>query len=290
MGTAVVVDGALVPADGALSALDRGALLGDAAFEVVRVYAGTPFMLDAHLARLRSSLARLAFEASPESAVLERDVRLALEASGEGDAYLRIAVTRGDGLGLAVPAPGHRRVVLAAPLLLPQVEVYDQGVAAIVVASPFEAGALRAGGAKTTSYVEHVLATHEARREGAFEAIFMAPTGQILEGASSNVFVVHEGRIRTPPASTGILAGITRGAVLAHARSLGLDADEGLVTLTTLRAADEIVLTSSIRELVPVTTLDGIPLRPPGPVYRALRARYAEAVAEARRASNPRSD
>jgi branched-chain amino acid aminotransferase len=286
----VVVDGELVHSARALSALDRGALLGDAAFEVLRVYAGVPFLLGDHLARLTQSLEILGFEDAPARASLEKDVARVLEASRLRDAYLRIAITRGEGLGLSIPTTRCTRVVIAAPLVLPAKEAYTHGVAATVVASPFEAGALRARGAKTTSYLEHVLATKEAKAATAFEAILMAPTGQILEGASSNVFMVQGGTLLTPPASTGILAGITRAEVLRAARDLGIEARESLVTLTPLRRADELFLTSSIRELVPITKLDKNTLGPPGPVYKALHDRYRARVEAAVSEANPSAD
>lgn len=280
----VLVDGETVDVARGISALDRGFLLGDGAFEVLRTYGRHPFRLRAHLDRLYASLDVLRFASRPERSALEDDIARAI-AEGPEDAYVRVVVTRGDGLGLVPRATtSPRRVVLVAPMTPPASATYEAGVGAEVLASPFDAGALRSGGAKASSYVESVLATLEAREGGATEAIYMAPSGQILEGASSNVFAVVDGVLRTPRASAGILAGITRAVVLDEAAADGLAAAESLVTLPELARASEIFLTSSIRELVPVTRLDGRPVGAgvPGPVYLRLRARYAAAVARSR--------
>lgn len=276
-GATILVDGEIVAHAHAISALDRGFLLGDACFEVLRVYGGRPFMLGAHLERLDGALVRVGFVVRPGMRELEHEVLHAIASAGLADAYVRIAVTRGDGLGLT-PRAGiaPRRVVIVAPLSPPDPRMYTDGIAALVVASPFEAGALRAGGAKTTSYVEHVLAAAEARAAGADEAIFMAPSGQILEGASSNVFAVCEGVLVTPRLSTGILPGITRQVVLRLAREATIAHREGLLTLSMLRAASELFMTSSVREIVPVTRLDGRPVGEgrPGAVQERLHAQY----------------
>ena len=141
----------------------------------------------------------------------------------------------------------------------------------------------RASGAKASNYLANLLAVHEAKQKGAQEALMLGRSGQILEGASSNIFIVKDGKLRTPEPQPGILVGITRATVLAAAAEEGIEAEEGEIRPNDLYDADEAFLTSSIREVMPVVSADGrtIGSGRPGPVTKQLHEGYLRAVARA---------
>jgi branched-chain amino acid aminotransferase len=132
--------------------------------------------------------------------------------------------------------------------------------------------------AKTGNYLSHVLAIREARAAGAYEALMLDRDGFVTEGTTSNVFAVRGATLVTPPLAVGILEGVTRGLVLALARELGVPAREERLRPRDLEAADEIFITSSVREIVPVTRLGGRPVGTgrPGPVTAHLHAVFRE--------------
>jgi branched-chain amino acid aminotransferase len=129
------------------------------------------------------------------------------------------------------------------------------------------------------------LAVHEAKKQGAEEALMIGRSGQILEGASSNIFIVKDGKVRTPEPQPGILVGITRAVVLRAAADAGIEVEEAEVRPEDLYGADEAFVTSSIREVMPVVSADGrtIGAGSPGPVTKQLREGYLRAVARATR-------
>ena len=294
MATAVSIDGQLVPAaEARVSVFDRGFLYGDSVYEVVRTYGLAPFEVEAHLRRLEASAARIALRLPWSWDRIGGEVRRVVEASRGGDEHdpvaapwnrgersVRVVVTRGAGeMGLdpglaADPAV----VVIAMPLRGPPLEAYRKGVSAWPFGGP---GGPRRGGdpaAKTGEHLFHVLAVREARAHDAHEALLVDGAGCVTEGASSNVFAVKAGRLVTPPLGVGILAGVTRDVVLRLAGELGVPVDERPVPLDALQAADEVFLTSTVREVVPVVQVGDRPVGAgaPGPVthrlHRAFRA------------------
>jgi branched-chain amino acid aminotransferase len=133
-----------------------------------------------------------------------------------------------------------------------------------------------AAGAKVSNYLANLLAMREAKSRGAQEALVVDAHGHVVEGASSNVFVVAAGRLATPPEAAGILVGITRAHILSAARALGVPVEERALSPDDLWSADEVFITSSIRELLPVVRVEGRPVGAgvPGPVARALHRRF----------------
>lgn len=288
----ISIDGRLLRAARArVSALDRGLRFGDAAFETIRVYGGHPFLWSRHERRLRATLRALRFPP------LEADLRAAALAvvrrSRLAEAALRITVTRGPG-GELLPPPGLRPTVLvvARPLPADLASRRERGVA--VVTLPFGRGVGAAtDGRKTTCYAGAVLGRIEASRRGASEALYVERGGCVSEATTSNVFALRRGRLETPPLSSGCLAGIARNLVLELARRDGLAVREGTLRPADLLAADELFLTGSVIEVMPVTRLDGRPIGRgrPGPVTRRLQdlyaARIARALASARSRHHP---
>jgi branched-chain amino acid aminotransferase len=285
MPTVVSLDGRLVPPDQAVvSVLDRGFLLGESVYEVLRTYGGTPFEEGPHLARLAGS-ARLAALPLPwDEARLGAEVRRAVSASLGGDPpdpaaapwnvgerSARLVVTRGG--GEAAPGVPPRVIVIAEPLRAPPRAAYRDGVAAIL--SPVDRGGDEPA-AKTGARLAHARAQRAAREAGAHEALFLGSDGTVTEGASSNLFAVRGGRLLTPPLEAGLLAGVTRAVVLRLARAAGLPVTEERLDPAALRTADELFITSTAREVLPVVRLEGAPVGDgrPGPVTRRLHAAF----------------
>jgi branched-subunit amino acid aminotransferase/4-amino-4-deoxychorismate lyase len=268
--TVISVDGTVGAAQ--LSVLDRGLLYGDGVFEVLRTWDGVPVSLDAHLDRLYASAAALELFAMPRLELRDSVLRtLAAAGADPEDKRIRIMVTRGPGgLGtrLAELGRGHA-IVIVEPL-----PAQPKALALAVVDWPLPR---RSRGHKTLAYLDHILARELAAAAGADEAARLGPDGEVVEGATSNLFVVLDGRVITPSRQSGALPGITRARVLELCAELGIAASEDTVRPDTLRAADEIFATSSLRGVVPVTLLDGEP-RAAGPVTARLAAAYERSM------------
>lgn len=279
MSTLVVLDGQYCPpAEPTVSVFDRGFLYGDSVFETLRTYGGEPFELEEHLRRLERS-AELVFIPLPlERAELEREVLAAIAAAGNPESYVRVMVTRGQGpLGLDPGlADRPRWVIIVQPLVPPPAEQYERGIAAISYRTERVADATSARGAKIGNYLISVLAMREARSAGAAEALIVDGHGRLLEGASSNVFLVEQGTLVTPPVEAGILAGITRSHLLKLAAELDIPVEQRAPQLEATRAGAELFISSSIRELLAVVRLDGSPIGSgsPGPIYQRLLAAF----------------
>lgn len=282
-GRAVLIDGVLCGPDGAMvSVYDRGFLFGDAVFEVLRTYRGVPFAWDEHVARLRRSAERVFLDLPVDGAVLRGEVERGLVAAANDESSVRIVLSRGTGPVTLDPAAAGRplRVILVETVVAPPRELYSVGIAAVTVRTQRSADGTAAAGAKVTNYLESLLAVREAKASGAQEALIVDGRGEVLEGATSNVFVAKDGRLATPPVEAGILAGITRAHVLQAAAAAGIGVDERRLRPEGLYEADEVFVTSSIRELLPVVRVDGraIGAGVPGPIARSLHRAFRVAV------------
>jgi len=282
-GRVVVLDGtATAPEHALVSVFDRGFLYGDAVFEVLRTYGGRPFALPEHLARLRRSAEKVFIRLPVDEAKLAREIEAALRVAGNEESYVRVIVTRGAGPLSLDPTTATRplRVVIVEPVVPPGRDVYDAGIALASVRAHRATDNTAAAGAKVTNYLPNLLALREAKERGAQEALIVDDRGRALEGATSNVFIVERGRVSTPPASAGILVGITRAHVLAAAEALGIPTEERALPLEDVLHADEVFITSSIREIVPVVRVDDrvVADGKPGPITRALHRAFRERV------------
>ena len=282
----VSIDGHIVDsAEARVSVFDRGFLYGDSVFEVFRTYGGVPFAEKAHLERLARSADLLMISLPLSLEALSSEIGATLRAAGQGEWYVRVMITRGTGPLTYDPSTATEplRVIIVAPLSLPPADYYERGVAVLLLRASRPTDDERASGAKASNYLANLLAVHEAKQQGAQEALLLGRRGQILEGASSNVFVVQNGKVRTPEPEPGILVGITRGTVLAAAEAEGIEVEETEVRPEDLFGADEAFITSSIREVMPVVSADGrtIGSGAPGPVTKRLRAAYRRAVGAA---------
>jgi branched-chain amino acid aminotransferase len=241
--------GSLVPRDEALvSALDHGLTVGDGVFETLKVVNGQAFALTRHLARLDRSAAVLGLTA-PHHDVLRAAVDEVLFANAESitePARLRITVTGG------IAPLGIDRGEAQCTVVVGVMSSNAWPETASVTTVPWTRNEHSAiAGAKTTSYAENLVAMQFAHSRGASEAIFANTAGLLCEGTGSNVFVVLDGVVMTPSLASGCLAGITRELVLEWA-----DVEEADIDAVALRTADEIFLTSSTRDVHPVTRVD----------------------------------
>lgn len=288
MATLVSIDGNIVaPADAKVSVFDRGFLYGDSVFETIRTYDGKPYALDEHLARLARSAERVAIELPVTVGQLHQQVQDVVTASGNAESYIRLMVTRGSGeLGLAPDlAVSPLVVILVTSLHAPPAEAYSEGIAVISHHTRRATDSTLAEGAKVGNYLASVLAMKEAKARGAAEALILDADGHVVEGATSNLFLFWRDAqgtpvLVTPPESSGILPGITRAGVLEVAREQGIQVELRAPTLEDLHTAEEVFISSSIRELLPVVRVDDQPVGQgvPGPLTKRLHEAFREFV------------
>ena len=280
MDPLIWLNGELVPAAAAkVSVLDRGLLYGDGLFETMRAYGGRIFRLDRHLQRLRAGAQALGINLSQSDADLSTATTEALVANVLDDASVRVAVTRGEGAG-PLPADTAPTVfVVARRLAAYDPDLYHQGMTAITASEVRNEHSLLSQ-VKSANYLQSVLARVEAHHNGAQEAILLNTRGYVAEASTSNVFVLHGGRLVTPSLESGALPGITRAAVLELAAEAELEEAERAVPPDELLTADELFLTNSLMEIMPLTELDGqaIATGRPGPVTQRLMKEYSDLV------------
>jgi D-alanine transaminase len=258
-----------------ISVLDRGFLFGDGVYEMIPVYSRTVFRLDEHLQRLARSLAAVQIT-NPYSSEQWRAMVLDLVARQRfDDQSIYLQVTRGVAFprNHAFPSADTPPTVFAFcdPLTIPADQMFTQGVAAITTRD------LRwqRCDIKAISLLANVLAKQEAVNAGVAETI-MLRDGLMIEGAASNIFIVQNGVIYTPAPSEHMLTGITYDLLLELAQQHGLPLVQGDVTEAMLRAADEVWLTSSSKEILAIVLLDERPVGKgvPGPIYSQMLAFY----------------
>jgi branched-chain amino acid aminotransferase len=254
--TTVWVDGVLVGSDDAVvPALDHGLTVGDGVFETCKVTDGVPFALSRHLRRLERSATGLGL-APPDEDVVRMAVADVVGAAELPFGRLRITWTAGLGpLGSDRHAGPGTLVVAATPVAPWPADV----TAATVPWTRNERGAT--AGLKTTSYAENVVALQEAHARGGSEALMANTRGELCEGTGTNVVVAVDGELVTPPLESGCLAGVTRALLLEWAAEEGLPVVERTLPFDVLETAEEVLLTSSTRDVQPLAALDGRPLR-----------------------------
>jgi branched-chain amino acid aminotransferase len=238
------VDGAIGPAEEArIPVTDEGLTRGDGGFEVMRLYGGRPFALDAHLRRLAHTCAGLRLEFDERA--LRDEIGALLEAAGAADALLRVVLTRGGRRILTVePLPERAEVARVGTVTFAPTRVLD--------------------GLKTLSYAGNMLAGRLARERGFDEALFVTPHGRVLEGPTWSFFWVAGGALLTPPLEDRILPSITRACVIEEC-----GAREAICTLDDIAMAEEAFIASTVREVMPITAIDEVALpAAPGPVTR----------------------
>lgn len=271
----VYLDGQFVPAEEATVPVDdRGFLFADGVYEVARVYGGRPYLMDAHLQRLADGLAALRIDPGDTHAIARAADRLIEENGVDGDGTIYVQVTRGAAPRKhAFPPSGTAPTVYVAvkPYTNHPAAWFDDGVEAITTADNRWARC----DIKSISLLPNVLANQAAHAAGAFEALFVRD-GVVIEGSHSNLWGVRDGRLITYPACNYILAGITRTRVFELADELAIPAVEGMIYQEELFDMDELFLSGTTTEVLPVVRVDGREIvdGEPGPVTRKLLKAY----------------
>jgi branched-chain amino acid aminotransferase len=256
-----------------VSPSDHGFTVGDGAFETLRAYDGSLFATTLHWNRLVRSCEVLGIQ-PPGKREFQNAMETTLNASGMREARVRFTVSSGDGPQGSGRTGGKRTMcctVAPAPVYAESESV------AIVPWTRNERGAL--AGVKSVSYAENVIALMHAKARGAGEAIFSNTKGELCEGTGTNVFLVEGDRLRTPALSSGCLAGVTRGLVVDLCHSTGIPISEEALPLSALPEAAEAFLTSSTREVHPISQVDGNSLsQTAGPLTRRVAGLFRELV------------
>jgi branched-chain amino acid aminotransferase len=254
------VDGTLYDKDDAkVSVFDHGFLYGDGVFEGIRTYEGNVFRLKEHIDRLYRSAHTIALEIPLSPAEMTQAVLDTVAANEEKNAYIRLVVSRGPGdLGIEPANCGRPTIVIiVAEIKLYPKELYESG-ASIVTSSvrriPIQCLDPRI---KSLNYLNNIMAKLDARRAGALEAVMLNHQGRVAECTADNLFFVADGALKTPDLMNGALPGITRATVLEIGVALGMPTEEGNYGLHDLYNADEVFLTGTGAEIMPVISVDG---------------------------------
>ncbi len=295
MSKQVWLNGELIPTEKAtVSVFDHGLLYGDGVFEGIRAYNGQIFKLDSHLKRLYASAAAIRLEIPYEVDKLRQAVRDTLKANDRTDAYIRLCVTRGFGsLGLN-PFLCKRATVfiIADDIKMFPSELYELGMEVIIAKTIRNPPASLSPAIKSMNYLNNILAKIEAIDAGVLEAIMLNIDGNVTEGSSENLFIVRNNthgnpELTTPPVSAGVLEGITLSTVAQLATDAGIPISRNNLKPADLFNANEIFLTGTAAEIIPVTKIDAKPIGSgsPGPITQQLAKAYHHLVT-----TNPTED
>lgn len=275
------IDGVLMPVNEArVNIFDAGFMQGIGLFETMRAYHGHVFRLQRHLDRLLASVRFFGWTQSPDPEMLVDSVQQVVQATGSDDQRVRLTVTPGSLQAASAGATPDVTVVATATAggRYPG-ELYQEGVTVLPSACWQGAGDPTAGH-KTTSYFARLASLRAAHAQSAFEMLWFTPHGMVAEGAISNVFVVRDEQLLTPPIDTPVLPGITRATVLELAVAEGIPAREQALTLEDVQSADEVFLTNSMFEIMPVVRIERTPVSNEkiGDVTRQLAIAYGKLI------------
>jgi len=268
--------------DAVISVFDHGFLYGEGIYETLRTYHGRLFLYDRHMRRMRNSarLIDLVLPFTDDELATRIHETIDAAALEGGEAYVRVLVTRGVGELTydlkATPQPSW--VIIAKPLVPPAAEAYDRGVKVVLVDVVRNHPESVNPAIKSNNLMNSALAAQQALKRGGFEAVMRNYRGELTECTQSNLFIVKNGAVFTPPLESGLLPGITREFVFELGRDAGIDVHEKVLRDDDLFGADEAFLTSTTRELLPVVTVDErkIGQGKPGPVTLKLLNAFRE--------------
>jgi branched-chain amino acid aminotransferase len=266
--------------DAKISVYDHGLLYGDGVFEGMRSYNGKVFRIEEHLDRLWKSARAICLEVPVSKAAMAQAVNETLTANEIKDGYIRLIVTRGAGaLGLDPNRTSNPQVIIITDhITLYPKEMYENGLE-IITASTIRNHPLALNPRiKSLNYLNNIMAKIEGLQAGCQEAMMMNHKGEVAECTADNIFIVERGMLSTPPLDAGVLEGITRDAVLELAVVAEIPAAERTLTRHDVYTADEVFITGSAAEVIPVVKIDSrmIGDGKPGPITRELTKRFHE--------------
>ena len=275
------VNGAFLPLERAMVHVeDRGFQFADAVYEALRTYGGRPFAVREHLARLEHSLAAIELKHAFMPAQLETLIHEAVRRAQFPEALIYLQISRGQAKRhRGIPADYTPTLVITVRALESSAALHAHGVTVITVPDQRWARC----DIKCVALLANVLAYQIAKRAGAYDAVFCDAAGTITESTAGNLFLITRGVVRTPPVGAQLLAGVTRDKILVAATAAGFPTAEVRLTRTDLLAAEEVFLTSTTTEVVPVIAVDGHPIGTgrPGPLARRIHASFTRAITTA---------
>lgn len=268
--------------DAKISVYDHGLLYGDGVFEGMRIYSGRVFRLHQHLVRLWESAAAIALSMPMSIEQLTDDVNQCVAKNGLSDGYIRLVVTRGSGaLGLdPYKCSDPQVIIIADKITLYPDEFYDNGLELVTAATIRNHPAALSPRIKSLNYLNNIMAKMEGLKAGCVEAVMLNTKGEVAECTGDNLFIIRGGQLYTPPIDAGILEGITRGAVLELAQTLGIPTHQVPLTRHDIFIADECFLTGSAAEVIAAVKLDDrvIGDGKPGPITKQLNEAFGKLV------------
>ncbi len=267
--------------DAKVSVFDRGFLYGDGVFETMRSYAGIVFKLNEHIDRLFKGLATIRIKTPHSRSYFKKAIYDSLKINKIRSGYIRVAMTRGEGrFGIGYKDDFTPNIVIIAKEFGGYPEwMHDRGLSA-QTAGFIQNEYSPLAGIKSMNYLNPILARLYAKEDGYDEAILENINGYITEAATSNIFIVRKGAIITPSRDSGILPGVTRGVVIGIAKKLKLKMVERKISRREPETADEVFLTNSLAEILPVVKINSkkIGTGKPGEITKLLRISYQKAV------------
>ena len=281
MGLKIYLNGQIVPQEDAkVSVFDHGLLYGDGVFEGIRAYNGKIFTLNEHLDRLYASASAISLTIPITKAEMGKAIKDTMAANNLTDSYIRLVVTRGVGkLGLDPNKCSTPQIIIITDTIeLYSKALYEKGLDIATVTTIRNHFSALDPKIKSLNYLNNIMAKIESIRAGAGEALMLNKDGYVAECAGDNIFIVKDNALITPPASAGILIGITRNLVMKLAADMGIAVKEELMSRCDLYVADECFLTGTDAEIIPVVTIDGrvIGSGKPGKVTQGLLKKYRD--------------
>ena len=274
----------LAKEDAKVSVWDHGLLYGDGLFEGMRIYGGKLFRLEDHMIRLYDGAGALLITIPHSREELSELVLEAVRRNGRENGYIRLVITRGVGnLGIdPSTCPRAGVIIIVDGIQLYPEELYTRGIKVVTAATRRLSGDIFDPRVKSLNYLTNIMAKLEAAQAGCPEAVMLSREGYLTECTADNLFLVKGGVLKTPAPWLGILEGITRKTILELAAGEGIPAEEGTYNRTDLYLADEVFLTGSGAEIIPVTRADGriIGNGEPGPVSARLRKAFRRLIGD----------
>lgn len=266
------------PSEAKISVFDRGFLYGDGIYEVVRSYGRSLFGLEPHTNRLFNSADRLGINIGFSKREMMDEITRIYNAADRDDAYVRIVITRGEGPITLDPnaAPKPNIVILVKDIPPMDPKMYQEGIDLRIPSILRNSKKTVDPNVKSGNYLNNIMALAEAKQNGAHDAVMLNKDGHVTEGTTSNIYMVLNGGVVTPPDRADILLGITRMYLKELCQENNIAWEERFFTADEMKAADEVFATGSVKEVIPVRSIDGEKIGDGGPglVTKNLMALY----------------
>ncbi|MFQ5688229.1 MAG: aminodeoxychorismate lyase [Candidatus Scalindua sp.] len=278
----IFLNGKIIPdRERCISSGDRGFLYGDGIFETLRSYKGEPFKLTEHLERMRCSAEKLKITSVYSNAEISESITKLLEKNSVQDAYIRITLSRGEGGSTLQMSDNLRPTILiqVKPFTPYEKKLYEEGMS-LAVSGHRRSTTSPIYSHKTTNLLTSILLKEEAKDKSAHDSIVLNTDGYVAECIVSNIFMVKDGSVVTPSLDTNILPGITRKTVLEICKNSGISAREECFEIETLIKAEEVFITNSLMEIMPVSRIEDnkIGKASPGEITQQLMSAYKSLI------------